>query len=170
MRVYEGGAVNGSVIAALTGDVMPEPIVTTAKELLLYFRTDYAANAAGVRATYRIAQCPYNCSAPERGVCKNGVCDCAAGYTGIGCEREVCPSNCSLNGICDQGRGRCLCATGHKGADCAVPLTTPMWRNELHPSAPRALVSTRGQYSPALDMVQSLRLNHVSRAVLRTLG
>lgn len=48
------------------------------------------------------ATCPHNCSG--NGLCHRGVCACAPGFAGYGCEhRASCANNCSSHGICVHG-------------------------------------------------------------------
>ena len=157
MRVYDGGLLTGTVVAALTGYLAPPPIVTNASELAFYFESDYSVQRTGVQATYIISLCPYNCSG--RGDCVGGACQCAAGYVGAGCESALCPNNCTGNGDCvltgGGTAGGCVCAAGRKGPDCSVPAATPMWRSDLHPPPPRALIGARGVYDAVDDMVRA---------------
>ena len=60
------------------------------------------------------AQCPRNCSG--NGLCHRGICACAPGFAGYGCESvATCHSNCSSHGICVHGQ--CFCDLGYGGAD-----------------------------------------------------
>lgn len=64
------------------------------------------------------AACPRNCSG--NGLCHRGICACAPGYGGYGCEvRASCASNCSSHGVCVHGS--CYCDYGFGGDDCSVP-------------------------------------------------
>ena len=58
-------------------------------------------------------RCEYNCS--SRGVCLDGRCLCAVGYSGSNCELP-CRSDCAGHGLCMSGT--CVCAAGFTGADC----------------------------------------------------
>lgn len=84
------------------------------------------------------------CSA--QGVCnrETGVCECFAGYTGVGCRYTTCPNDCSGHGMCTQNARantdydtpnnalfygtqywdayktmRCVCDRGYTGYDCS---------------------------------------------------
>ncbi|CAJ0578559.1 unnamed protein product, partial [Mesorhabditis spiculigera] len=70
---------------------------------------------AGVN-TNDFLRCRNDCSG--RGECMNGVCKCAAGYTGSACEEVICPLVCSGNGVLSLGR--CVCFEGFKGRECDV--------------------------------------------------
>ena len=64
------------------------------------------------------AVCPRNCSG--NGLCHRGVCACAPGFAGYGCELEArCHSNCSSHGLCVHGQ--CFCDLGYGGEDCSLP-------------------------------------------------
>ena len=155
MRVYDGGYVNGTIVAAITGDTVPAPFVSSAPELLLYFRSDYAVKYTGIVATYMIAPCPFNCSGPGNGACVSGACACVPERTGIGCEHERCPSNCSGVGVCTGVPLACVCPPSTKGPACEVPVATPVWRRDVLPAAPRPLDAARGVYDPVSDTVRS---------------
>ena len=82
--------------------------------------------------------CPLNCS--SHGTCRNGTCECAAGWHGELCAvsddtsrlallqhqhawrlqlaGRPCPSNCSESGVCLHGS--CYCNRGHEGPACAM--------------------------------------------------
>lgn len=64
------------------------------------------------------SECPRNCSG--NGLCHQGICACAPGFAGYGCEVEArCHSNCSSHGLCVHGQ--CFCDLGYGGEDCSVP-------------------------------------------------
>jgi hypothetical protein len=60
-----------------------------------------------------VGGCYLNCSG--RGACSDGVCQCAAGFTGTGCEvdQALCANNCSNAGTCISGV--CSCHSGFRG-------------------------------------------------------
>jgi tenascin len=62
--------------------------------------------------------CPHDCSG--NGECVNGVCACARGWGGLGCdalETGTCPHDCSGHGECRED-GTCRCESGFAGAGC----------------------------------------------------
>ena len=68
-------------------------------------------------------RCEYNCS--SRGVCLDGRCLCAVGYSGSNCELP-CRSDCAGHGLCMAGT--CVCASGFAGVSQPRRLHT----NGLH--------------------------------------
>ena len=63
------------------------------------------------------APCPRNCSG--NGLCHRGICACAPGFAGYGCEVEAqCKSNCSSHGVCVHGQ--CFCDLGYGGEGLSV--------------------------------------------------
>jgi len=62
-------------------------------------------------------QCPNNCNG--NGICVNGKCQCADGYSGDACQNHTvstCPNNCNGRGICVDEK--CQCALGYSGDGC----------------------------------------------------
>ena len=70
-------------------------------------------------ATCSEPQCPTNeageCSG--RGICHEGSCFCADGFSGVDCGKMLCPNECSHNGVCNFGA--CQCFRGFEGHDCS---------------------------------------------------
>jgi len=94
--------------------------------------------------------CPNFCS--HHGICRNGACLCAPGFSGPACGQSVwlatangrrnaggnsssggtgyasqngaCPNYCSGHGVCR--KGKCLCVEGYNGTDCALSMPCPM--------------------------------------------
>ncbi|XP_073710432.1 teneurin-3 isoform X5 [Misgurnus anguillicaudatus] len=58
--------------------------------------------------------CTTDCS--SHGVCVGGVCRCADGWSGTGCEQEVC--QCGEHGVCR--KGKCECHQGWTGENCNI--------------------------------------------------
>jgi len=70
--------------------------------------------------------CPNNCS--NHGVCRDGRCACADGYSGDSCQLErggTCNGGCSKHGVCRTGR--CYCQLGFTGPSCE--LSAPLCAN-----------------------------------------
>ena len=117
---------NGQMLSSYTGDAVPVVHWFTYTDILLVLHTESAGIANGFTANYSIALCPNNCTG-------NGDCVLTGGGTA----------------------GGCVCAAGRKGPDCSVPAATPMWRSDLHPPPPRALIGARGVYDAVDDMVRA---------------
>jgi hypothetical protein len=53
------------------------------------------------------------------GVCWQGQCACADGFTGPTCTDHICPDDCSYRGKCDTKSGECDCYRPYTGATCS---------------------------------------------------
>ncbi len=60
--------------------------------------------------------CATDCS--PHGVCSGGVCRCADGWSGAGCEQEECQAHCGEHGVCR--KGKCECHQGWTGENCNI--------------------------------------------------
>ena len=82
----------------------------------------------GERCQHRSNQtCPFNCS--NHGLCVNGKCKCAPGFSGDACDdaSAACPGSsvpCSGHGFC-MSSGQCSCDTLDYGASLTVDDTQP---------------------------------------------
>lgn len=63
----------------------------------------------------------YNVTCSGNGVCKDGICNCASGYSGINCENKT---DACKDIVCQNGgqcvNGSCNCPTGYSGKFCEV--------------------------------------------------
>ena len=64
------------------------------------------------------SNCPMSCHG--KGECKNGICKCFTGFTGLDCSENVCPVLCSDHGKYDNGK--CYCDFNWHGAECEIPI------------------------------------------------
>lgn len=53
------------------------------------------------------------------GVCWQGSCACAEGFTGKTCSDFLCADDCSFRGKCDKRTGECQCYHPYTGPTCA---------------------------------------------------
>ncbi|RUS80438.1 hypothetical protein EGW08_011807, partial [Elysia chlorotica] len=116
--VYDGDSYESPLIATLSGDRLPRPMTAYSGKMLLYLFSDRNHALSGFVAKYEIQNCPFNCSG--HGKCKDYVCECNAGYSGIACEVKNCPEECGPYGTCnsDSEQQRCSCVAGYTGQGC----------------------------------------------------
>jgi len=74
-------------------------------------------NATNVLPVNR-TQCIPACNAAH-GVCWQGACACANGYTGKTCSEILCPDDCSARGKCHRDTGECECYAPYSGPTCS---------------------------------------------------
>jgi len=85
--------------------------------------------------------CTPSCN-PVNGVCWQGACACANGFTGKTCSDYLCPDDCSNRGICNKTDGVCECFEPYIGATCAgqshpvVPRLPDTYTDDIHGPAP----------------------------------
>lgn len=87
---------------------------------------------------HRDRECPGACGAElHRGMCHDGTCYCAKGFTGPSCSSVLCPSSCSGNGVCNMTTGACQCNSGWGGEACSkrtcpVGMPPPRYRTSAN--------------------------------------
>ncbi|XP_025111697.1 multiple epidermal growth factor-like domains protein 8 isoform X1 [Pomacea canaliculata] len=117
--IYDGNSYRSPLIATLSGDSLPFPVVARSGYMLLYLYSDRNYMKHGFDARYRVFNCPWNCS--NHGVCLNHTCRCSPGYHGDGCQHQFCVDNCSGHGTCmplSRTEKRCVCDQGYIGYAC----------------------------------------------------
>eukprot|EP00301_Raphidiophrys_heterophryoidea_P020899 c5472_g1_i1.p1 GENE.c5472_g1_i1~~c5472_g1_i1.p1 ORF type:complete len:1350 (+),score=316.05 c5472_g1_i1:73-4050(+) len=68
-----------------------------------------------------VGTCPGSPACNGNGLCKeDGVCECAMGWTGVGCDQKECVGGCA-SGMCVDGA--CKCAPNWFGTHCSYPQT-----------------------------------------------
>ncbi|XP_041369444.1 multiple epidermal growth factor-like domains protein 8 [Gigantopelta aegis] len=122
--IYDGNSYASPLIASLSGDSPPNPVLATSGFMLLYLFSDRNYMKEGFEATYLILDCPWNCSG--HGQCVDYRCRCTQDYTGAACDRLACPDNCSKHGVCRPGGGgqhsKCVCDKGYVGSNCGLSI------------------------------------------------
>jgi len=87
-----------------------------------------AAAAAGSNNSLPLdsrKRCTPSCDRAH-GVCWQGACACANGYTGRTCSDRLCTDDCNGRGVCQKTTGTCECYDPYTGPTCAgqsKPLT-----------------------------------------------
>jgi len=86
----------------------------------------YSREVQNRSATFSIADsCGYTKCGPY-GRCRDGECECLAGYTGTFCSLSPCAAaGCGLHATCDETVGVCNCTDGFTGPQCQTPPDCP---------------------------------------------
>lgn len=128
--IFDGHSYNSKLLASVSGNTDPEPIVARSGFMLIYLFTDRNYNRDGFLADYKIQDCAFNCHG--RGSCVNNRCHCNSYYKGVDCELRICPNSCGF-GDCKTigGKKICKCNGGVMGEGCDLPIHgrngTGMW-------------------------------------------
>ncbi|XP_071958650.1 multiple epidermal growth factor-like domains protein 8 [Antedon mediterranea] len=125
--VYDGASYNSPLLASLSGDTLPLPVIARSGMMLIYLYSDTNYVLKGLHASYIVEDCLYNCSG--NGICQDHKCICNNAYTGEACEIKTCPKDCGASqghGICHRntnGSSYCECYDGYIGDDCSLSTT-----------------------------------------------
>ncbi|XP_033096794.1 multiple epidermal growth factor-like domains protein 8 [Anneissia japonica] len=125
--VYDGGSYQSPLLASLSGDTLPMPVIARSGMMLIYLYSDTNYVLDGFHASFIVEDCIFNCSG--NGVCLNHTCKCNSGYTGEACQFKACPNDCGSSqghGVCkvnDDGINHCHCYDGYIGHDCSLSTT-----------------------------------------------
>ena len=87
LEVYDGSYWTADLIGLYTGNIIPDPFVSTSNSLYMVFTTDYSVIKKGFSLYYSdndLLDCPLYCS--NKGNCVNGTCECENNRYGLGCE------------------------------------------------------------------------------------
>ncbi|XP_055897034.1 multiple epidermal growth factor-like domains protein 8 [Biomphalaria glabrata] len=167
--IYDGKSYNSHLIASLSGDSHPEDVTAYSGHMLIYLFSDRNYVRLGFYAHYEVVDCPWNCS--KRGVCRDNVCHCNAGFSGRGCEVANCPDNCGQHGECAFDAHKlqyCRCNAGYVGHKCDVPISSSGVRghwysvhNSTDQSFPPRTAHTSVYANRCIWMFGGFDLNHV---------
>ena len=158
-HVVDGVVAAGAVYPFVQWDVN---LATCGSEPLTFgdpaapVRTEYTGTTAGSTTfTYTWSPqgapsyaCPGGC---VHGACTgNGVCTCAAGWTGGACTTPICTTACTGNTECTSPN-TCTCTAGWTGATCTTPTCTPACTSGYACTAPNVCTPTAPQPCTGVD-------------------
>ena len=138
---------SSSLLAAQSGDTLPEPVVSTTGEvcdchtlswtdaslqmlIVLYSDANYVL--AGINISYSITHCDQRC---VHGSCVWNRCVCEDYWSGLDCATPICPRNCSFVRGVKSPRSLslcCLCLQSYRVSPALVFCILPLSRCSGH--------------------------------------
>lgn len=119
--ILYNGVDENEKLAQLRGTKLPaDPLfISTGEEIrVLLVTSDVGEGVATSFSALFDFICEDDAGCGGRGKCREGRCNCPAGYFGDACEDDSCASvDCGAHGICKRG-GTCKCADGYSGEHC----------------------------------------------------